>query len=970
MSWTASTDNVGVTGYKIFRDGTLVASVRQPGYTDTGLNPSTTYNYTVAGFDAVGNTSAQSTPPLAATTASSTDITPPSVPSNISLVSTTSSSVKISWTASTDNVGVAGYKIYRNGSLTGNTTATSYTDTGLTPSTAYSYTVAAYDAAGNTSAKSSPPLTATTASAADTTPPSVPKNVALVSTTSSSISLTWTASTDNVGVAGYKIFRNGTLVASVRQNSYTDTGLAASTTYSYAVAAFDAAANTSAQSSPPLSATTGSTSDTTPPSVPTNVVLVSKTSTSVQISWSASIDNTGVAGYKVYRNSTLVASVRQTTYTDTGLAASTTYNYTVAAYDASGNTSGQSSPPLAATTASSADTTPPSVPTNVAVVSTTSSSIKISWTASTDNVGVTGYKIYRNGSLAGNTSSTSFTDSGLTPSTTYNYTVAAYDAAGNNSAQSSPALSATTSASADTTPPSVPTNVALVTATSSSIKISWTASTDNVGVSGYKIYRNGTVAGNSTSTTYTDSGLTPSTTYSYTVAAYDAAGNTSAQSSPALSAATKAAASIVLPLRASANNRYLVDQNNKPVLLVGDAPHTLFVNLSESEAQQYFADRAAHGVNAVWIEILVNDVLSGRADGSTYDGIVPFTTPDDFSTPNPAYFQRVDDMVNIASQYGITVFMDALENDGWLGVVQQNGATNDYNFGAYLGNRYKNFPNVIWIVGNDFQTWQDSGDNSLALAIIQGILSADQNHLLTTELSYNMSGSLDDTLLAPYTTLAGAYTYYPPYYEVEKQYNNALTTPVFLEESYYEGDDYGALSPTYATTLMLRKIAYESMLSGSTAGYMYGSQYWRFQAGWQTGIDSPGADDLTRWGAFFNSIAFYNLVPDQSHTFVISGYGTPSGNNSGNIQTDRYVTAALDPNGALGVVYLPATGISITVDMTNFSGPVSAQWFDPTNATSISISGSPFSNTGSQSFTVPGANSAGDPDWVLLFTVQ
>ena len=276
------------------------------------------------------------------------------------------------------------------------------------------------------------------------------------------------------------------------------------------------------------------------------------------------------------------------------------------------------------------------------------------------------------------------------------------------------------------------------------------------------------------------------------------------------------------------------------------------------------------------------------------------------------------------------------------------------------------------MIGNDFQTWNTSStDNADAQAIIQGILSADPNHLLTTELNWNMSGSLDDSLLAPYTTLAGAYTYYPPYYEVEQEYNKSSTTPVFLEESYYEGAAYGNLNPVTATNLMLRKIAYESTLSGAVAGYMYGnSNEFEWQAGWQNAIDSQAGSDLARWGAFFNGIAFYNLVPDQSHTFVSSGYGTPSGNNTGNIETDAFVAAALTPDGTLGVTYLPAAGTSIRINMASFSGPVTARWFDPTNGAFTTASGSPFANAGSQPFDWPGSNSAGDPDWILLFEVH
>jgi endoglucanase len=187
------------------------------------------------------------------------------------------------------------------------------------------------------------------------------------------------------------------------------------------------------------------------------------------------------------------------------------------------------------------DTTAPSAPSNVSVTGTTSSSVSLSWSASTDNVGVTAYQIFRGGTQVGTTSGTSFTDSGLSASTTYSYTVKAVDAAGNVSAASS-AVSATTQqgSTADTTPPSAPSNLSVTGTTSSSVSLSWSASTDNVGVTGYKIFRGGTQVGTATATSFTDSGLSASTAYSYTVKANDAAGNVSTASN-SVSATTASA---------------------------------------------------------------------------------------------------------------------------------------------------------------------------------------------------------------------------------------------------------------------------------------------------------------------------------------------------------------------------------------------------------------------------------------------
>ncbi|MFG1612396.1 glycosyl hydrolase family 18 protein [Nonomuraea wenchangensis] len=178
-----------------------------------------------------------------------TDTTAPSVPGNLRSTGVTSNSVSLAWNASTDNVAVTGYEVYRGSTLVTTVTGTTYTDTGLTASTAYTYTVRARDAAGNRSAASAA-VTATTSNGGgtDTTPPSVPGNLRSTGVTSNSVSLAWNASTDNVAVTGYEVYRGSTLVTTVTGTSHTDTGLAANTAYTYTVRARDAAGNRSAAS--------------------------------------------------------------------------------------------------------------------------------------------------------------------------------------------------------------------------------------------------------------------------------------------------------------------------------------------------------------------------------------------------------------------------------------------------------------------------------------------------------------------------------------------------------------------------------------------------------------------------------------------------------------------------------------------------------------------------------------------------
>jgi chitodextrinase len=251
LSWTASTDNVGVTGYMVFRNGVQVATTGSPAYADAGLLPLTLYSYTVAAFDAAGNTSAQSAALSLSTLAlAAPDTQAPTVPAGLTATAASSTQINLSWNASTDNVGVTGYRVYRSGALLATLGAvTAFQNTGLTASTTYSYAVQAVDAAGNASAQSAS-ASATTQAGPDTIPPSVPTGLTGKAVSPTRITLTWKASTDNVGVTGYNVYLNGVALATTKTRSFTQSGLTAGTTYTYRVSAFDAAGNISALTAP------------------------------------------------------------------------------------------------------------------------------------------------------------------------------------------------------------------------------------------------------------------------------------------------------------------------------------------------------------------------------------------------------------------------------------------------------------------------------------------------------------------------------------------------------------------------------------------------------------------------------------------------------------------------------------------------------------------------------------------------
>lgn len=266
------------------------------------------------------------------------DTTAPSTPTNLT-AALSGTTANLAWTASSDNVGVSGYRVTRSGTLlAGTITGTSFSDSGLAAGS-YTYTVAAVDAAGNTSGASNSASVTVPAPTSDTTAPSTPANLT-ATLSGSTADLAWSASTDNVGVTGYQVTRNGVVILTVLNTFYNDTNLS-SGTYTYTVAAVDDAGNVSGSSNSVLvTVPEPPVTDITAPSVPTNLVTTVVGST-VSLSWGASTDDTGVAGYRVNRNGALVGTTTSAGFTDSGLAAGT-YTYTVAAFDAAGNSSGPS----------------------------------------------------------------------------------------------------------------------------------------------------------------------------------------------------------------------------------------------------------------------------------------------------------------------------------------------------------------------------------------------------------------------------------------------------------------------------------------------------------------------------------------------------------------------------------------------------------------------------------------------------
>ncbi len=420
------------------------------------------------------------------------------------------------------------------------------------------------------------------------------------------------------------------------------------------------------------------------------------------------------------------------------------------------------------------------------------------------------------------------------------------------------------------------------------------------------------------------------------------------------------------PLKVGPARRYLVDQRNVPFMFVGDSPQALTMNLSVADAERFLANRRAAGYNALWVNLLCiicTTLAGGRADGTTYDGIRPFTTPGDMSTPNEAYFARADRTIRLAQKYRMVLFLNPIEVSGWLQVLRSNSVETAYGYGRYLGKRYGEFPNIIWFSGNDFQTWRTRSDTARVQAIARGIRDADPGQLQTVELNYKVSSSLDDETWRPFISVDSVYTYAPTYAELLKEYRLPRHLPTVMVEANYEFEAWH-----YPVNLeTLRRQEYWSMLSGAS-GQFYGNKYtWQFIEGWQNHLDTPGSQQMLYASRFFAARPWYKLVPDDRHAVVTAGYGKFATRGSPN--DNDYVTAARTPDGKLVVAYIPSVR-AITVDMTKLSGRVRARWFDPSRGKYTPVAGSPFPNTGRRQFKPSGTHADGAGDWVLVLTAS
>lgn len=464
-----------------------------------------------------------------------------------------SSAIQLRWN---DVTGESGYYVERSVSASSGFVriasppkdAVGMTDSGLAANTTYSYRVQARKVQGNrVLATGYSNVASTTTLQPGTTAPTAPSNLLASAVSSTQIRLSWQDTSGNE--SGFKIERCQNVACSsfaqiastgAGTTSFDNVGLSPATSYSYRVRAYNTVGDSAYVG--PVSAQTQSASDTTPPLVSmTAPVSGSRIQGIVLLTVSAS-DNVGVSRVDFYRDgATLLGSASVSPYTfswSTASVADGAHALSAKALDSAGNVGSS------ANVSATVDNLPPSIPGSFQASPATCSQVSLAWSGSSDGVsGVAGYRIYRNNLFLKQVSATSTLDAGLSASTSYTYAVTAIDnMVPYHESARSPSISVTTPACADTTPPSLPTGLTASATSCSQINLAWSASTDTggSGLAGYKVFRGGVQIGTSGTPSYADtSGLSASTSYSYSVSATDNAGNTSAKS-PSVNATTTA----------------------------------------------------------------------------------------------------------------------------------------------------------------------------------------------------------------------------------------------------------------------------------------------------------------------------------------------------------------------------------------------------------------------------------------------
>jgi hypothetical protein len=450
------------------------------------------------------------------------------------------------------------------------------------------------------------------------------------------------------------------------------------------------------------------------------------------------------------------------------------------------------------------------------------------------------------------------------------------------------------------------------------------------------------------------------------------------------------------PIKISSNGRYFEDANSNPWIMNCDAAHAMIGGVATSGYPTYFSSRESYGFNCTQV---FGSTLRFNTAGSAYDGTLPFNTGSgpssyDLSTPNTTYWGYVHSFCSQAQSAGMACALNPLPgqyydcngtcNASGSGPAFANnqtvvsGHTKVYNFAAWLAGQLSDLNNVIWYVGDDCgQSNSPSGGGSFQCNasyesdFVNGLLSAYPNTIVMFEGAYFYSYS--NMYASSFSASSGShwsdllYTYYETYGAAKAAYASSPTSPCFLGEANYEGGNNTNDLTMAATAYILRMQNWWTVTSGCIGGWVWGNASVNHNdSGYPASLTTAATGEVGWTSYLLSQYNWWTVVPDSTNSILTGGYGTSATNNE-NLFNATYATGTFDAGGTVGFVYTPVAN-SPVINLAHFSGPVTAKWYDPSDGATTAISGSPFTNSGSHTFTTPGNNNDGNPDWVLVLT--
>ena len=351
-----------------------------------------------------------------------------------------------------------------------------------------------------------------------------------------------------------------------------------------------------------------------------------------------------------------------------------------------------------------------------------------------------------------------------------------------------------------------------------------------------------------------------------------------------------------------------------------------------------------------------------RATGRRTTALPPSRPPGICRPRTRRTSQRVDDMLRLAAKYDLNVMLDPAETGGWLSASTRTGRRRTARTASTSETGTRSFDNIVWMSGNDFQSWRTASDDAAASAVALGIKDVDTRHIHTVELDYNTSSSSDDPTWVPIIGLDAAYTYYPTYAQVLKSYNRANPAArlprrgrvrVRVERAGASGDDRHPPAPGVLDEPERRDGA-----------DLRQPLHLDVRSGWKGMLDSPGAVQMPHVRDL--------LAPRR----VVRARPRPDAlRRDGRIRNDDHDgprrRQRLRDRGA-DAGRLARHGIHADVAHDHGRHDPAPRTRRARSSTTraaertAAVAGSPLPNTGSHMFTPPGPNGDGDGDWVLV----